>query len=94
MESAKTGLSLSLFVRLDIENVATPPKKAYFRKRNFFLLLFFLFFSFFFFAVVLLWCCYDSQTDTRLVEDQPRDFINCIVDYNMCAVAFNFVLKS
>jgi len=54
-----------------------PPKKAYFRKRNFF-------------SVVLLWCCYDSQTDMRLVEDRLRDFIDCIVDYNMCAVAFDF----
>lgn len=54
-----------------------PPKKAYFRKRNFL-------------AVVLLWCCYDSQTDTRLAEDRLRDSIDCIVDYNMCAVAFDF----
>lgn len=41
-------------------------------------------------AVVLLWCCYDSQTDTRLAEDRLTDSIDCIVDYNMCAVAFDF----
>lgn len=70
----------SLFVRLNIENVATP-KKGIFQEKELF-------------SVVLLWCCYDSQTDMRLVEDRLRDFIDCIVDYNMCAVAFDFVLLS
>lgn len=79
MVSARTrqnvfSLPLCLFVKAKVENIATP-KKGIFQE------------------LLLLFSCgavMTARLTRSLEEDRLRDSIDCIVDYNMCAVAFDF----